>query len=177
MKATLFIAAAVLVSGLCISSAQTAADEAADTDQTLIRSYEPSEMAKLRIDTLSFTDEAAICKVMRSSLGRFPSVALARALCKAIVVMQVAGDSREKAKDIAYQMMNIVEARGQKDDKAIYGTFNTVTKIHNGTGGHVTPKDLNVFLRSAGPMAKTLSDDGLISMATLIWEEKKDRGD
>ena len=177
MKTTLLVATAIFASGLSFSSGQTAADTAADTDQTLIKSLDTSEMAKLRIDTLSFSDEAAVCNVMRTSFGRFPSVALARALCKAIVVMQVAGESREKAKDIAYQMMNIVEARGQKDDKAIYGTFDTVTKIFNGTGGHVTPKDLNVFLRSAGPMAKTLSDDGLISMATVIWEEKKDRGE
>lgn len=92
--------------------------------------------------------------------------------------MRVAHEDKESPKDIAYQMMNIVEARGQEeDDKAIYDTFNTVAQIFNGTEGHVTPKDLNIFLRSAGPIAKTLSDDGLISMATVIWEDKKDRGE
>jgi hypothetical protein len=177
MKTTLLLATAFCVSFLFSNASQAGVDDAADIDQTLITSFASTEMAKLRIDELSFSDEAAVCKAMRSSLGRFPSVALARTLCKCIVVMQVTG-SREKAKDIAYQMMNIVEARGQEnDDKAIHRTFDTVTQIFNGSDGHVTPKDVNVCLRSAGGLAKTLSDDGLITMATLIWEQKKDHGE
>ena len=135
------------------------------------------EMEKLRMNLLSWDDEAAVCKTMRSSIGRFPTVRLARALCKVIIVMQMNG-SKDKPKDIAYQMMNIVEARGQeRNDKAIYSTFDTVTKIFNGSEGHVTPRDLNVFLRSTGPMAKTLSDEGLMHMAAVIQEDKKGRGE
>ena len=156
---------------------EAAADKAADEDQTPLTSFGVAEMAKLRVDALSFTEEVAVCKRMRAALGRFPSVALARGLAKAIVVMQMNG-SKDKPDSLAYQMMQIAEARGQlKDDKAIYKTFDTVTKVFNGTRGDVTPRDLNVFLRSAGPMAKTLSEDGLISVATVIWEEKRSGGE
>ena len=156
---------------------QTDKDKAADTDETTLTSFEPEELEKLRVNWLSWDDEAAVCKTMRSSMGRFPTVRLARAMCKAIAGMQLNGN-KDKPKDIAYQMMNIIEARGQeKNGKAIYSTFETVMKIFIGSEGHVTPKDLNIFLRSAGPMAKTLSDDGLMSMAALIQEDKKGRGE
>jgi hypothetical protein len=42
-------------------------------------------------------------------------------------------------------MMNIVEARGQlHNDTAIADSMETITKIFNGTQGHVTPKDINI---------------------------------
>jgi hypothetical protein len=73
--------------------------------------------------------------------------------------------------------MNVVEARGQvANDKAIDGSLEAIQKIFSGSQGHVTPNDLNVFLMSAGPMARTLSDDGLLRMAAVIWEEKKANG-
>jgi hypothetical protein len=80
--------------------------------------------------------------------------------------------------DVAYQLMNIVEARGIKNPDRIMNTFDTVWKIFSGTDGHVTPRDLNIKLRSAGARAHTLSDDELISTATtVIWEQKKANGE
>ena len=159
-------------------AADEGADKAADVDQSPLSSCEMSEMAKLRVDVLSYADEAAVCRAMQSGMGRLPSVALARAMCKTIAIMQAVYGDKDSPKDVAYQMMNIVEARGQeKDDKAIHDTFNTVAQIFGGTEGHVTPKDLNICLRSAGPIAKTLNDDFLMNMATLIWEDKKSRGE
>jgi hypothetical protein len=152
-------------------------DQAADADNTPLTSCEPEAMAKLNILLLSWDEEASICKIIRNSIGRSPSVRLSRALCKAIIGMQLNGN-KDKPKDIAYQLMNIIEARGQeKNDKSIYSTFETVMKIFIGSEGDVTPKDLNINLRSAGPIAKTLSDDGLMSMAALIQEDKKSRGE
>jgi hypothetical protein len=159
------------------AASNDAANKAADVNQSALTSCDWQDMEKQRLNILSWTDEADVCTTMQSSLGRFPSVALARELSKAIFVMQASGDTGAP-KDIAYQMMNIVEARDQvENDKAIASTFETVTKIFNGTQGHVTPKDLNVNLRSSGPMAKTMSDDGLIGFATIIWEDKKTRGE
>ena len=79
-------------------------------------------------------------------------------------------------REIAYQLMNIVEARRITNPDRILATFDTVWKIFDGTDGHVTPSDLNIMLRSSGPMARTLSDDGLISMGAVLWEQKKALG-
>ncbi|MFO1431195.1 MAG: hypothetical protein U1F76_13815 [Candidatus Competibacteraceae bacterium] len=154
-----------------------AKDKAADANQSPVISCDWQDMYKQRLNVLSWADEADVCITMQAALGRMPSVALVRKLSKAIFVMQVYG-SKETAKDIAYQMMNIVEAREkEKSDKMIDSTFETVTKIFNITQGHVTPKDINILLRSAGPMAKTLSEDGIVSMAAIIWENKKAYGE
>jgi len=79
--------------------------------------------------------------------------------------------------EIAYQLMNIVEARGITNPDRIMSTFDTVWKIFDGTNGHVTPRDLNITLRSSGPAAHALSDNGLISIGALIWEQKKAAGE
>jgi len=157
--------------------AREAKDKAADANQSPVTSCDWNNMDKQGLNVLSWADEADVCVTMQATLGRPPSVALVRKLSKAISVMQAAG-SKDTTKDTAYQMMNIVEARGkEKDNKAIDSTFETVTKIFNGTQGHVTPRDINIFLRSSGPMAKTISDDGIISMAAIIWEDKKSHGE
>ena len=154
-----------------------AKDKAADANQSPVTSCDWQDMDKQRLNVLSWADEADVCVTMQATLGRMPSVALVRKLSKAIFVMQVDG-SKDTAKDIAYQMMNIVEARGkEKSDKMIDSTFETVTKIFNGTQGHVTPKDINIFLRSSGPMAKTISNDGIMGMAAVIWKYKKAHGE
>lgn len=152
-------------------------DKLADTDQSPVTSCNWENMEKQRINLLSYVDEADVCNTIQSTLGNPPSVALTRRLSKAIFIMQVNG-SKDTAKEVAYQIMSVVEARGQtQNEKAIEGSIETVFKIFNGTQGHVTPKDVNVFLRNAGPMAKTLNDDGLIGMAAIIWEEKKAHGE
>ena len=154
-----------------------AKDRVADANQSPVTSCDLNTMDNQRLNILSWVDEANVCATMQAALGRPPSVALVRKLSKAISVMQTTG-SKDTTKDTAYQMMNIVEARGKENnDKAIDSTFETITKIFSGTQGHVTLKDINIFLRSAGPMAKTLSDDGLISMAAVIWEDKKAHGE
>lgn len=148
-----------------------------DSDSSPLSSCDWHDMEKQGLNILAWTDEAIVCSTMKATMGRMPSLSLARGLSKVIFVMHGQGKESEP-KDIAYQIMMVVEARGkEKDDKAIYSTFDTVFKIFNGSEGHVAPKDLNVFLRNSGPMAKTISDEGLMSMAALIWEDKKKRGE
>ncbi len=184
MKINIAIAASMLIAAFSLTACggeteeETAArDKAADTNQSPVSSCDWNDMEKLRLNILSWADEADICTTMQATLERLPSVALVRELSKAVFVMQAAG-SKDTSKEIAYQMMNIVEARGKENDNAaIDSTFNTVTKVFNGTQGHVTPKDVNVFLRSSGPMAKTLNDDGIMDMAAVMWEDQKSNGE
>jgi hypothetical protein len=124
--------------------------------------------------TVSVTDAAAICETIARSLGHRPPVNVLRASFKVTSLIHDQGSKPE----IAYQLMNIVETRGITNPDRIMSTFDIVWRIYAGTGGHVTPRDLNITLRSAGPKAAHgLSDDGLVSMATLIWEQKKASGE
>jgi hypothetical protein len=154
-----------------------ARDKLADSNQTPLKSCTWDSVDGLRIKGLSHDDQINVCNTMQSALGRPASVALARKMSNLVFIMQVGGSS-DTAKEITYQTMNVIEARGQVDnDKAIDGSMETIAKIFSGSQGHVTPKDLNVFLRSAGPTATTLSDVGLLRMAAVIWEEKKANGE
>ena len=77
----------------------------------------------------------------------------------------------------AYQFMRVAENRGQlNDDDLMSATFEVVFKIASGTDGRVMPKDLNIFLSSLGPGARTMSDEGLINSASLLSVMKQDQG-
>jgi len=78
---------------------------------------------------------------------------------------------------MANQIFNVVEARGKiNDDAAIDESFETIQKIFNTTQGHVTPKDLNVALRGSGLNAHTIDQQGMFTVAAIIWEAKKANG-
>lgn len=78
---------------------------------------------------------ADVCTMMQSSLGHLSSVALLRKLSMVVFIFKVVG-SDDSAKEIAYQIMNVVEARGQiDDDAAIDESFETLQKIFNTTHG------------------------------------------
>ncbi|CBJ38300.1 protein of unknown function [Ralstonia solanacearum CMR15] len=96
---------------------------------------------------------------------------------KAVVAFQIKG-SKDDARELSYQLMNIIEARGQSsaDDATKYATINMVFKMYNGWNGRVTPRDVNVFLRNSGPLAHKLSDDGLVQSMALVMENKKAAG-
>lgn len=121
---------------------------------------------------VSWQDQAAICKEMASSLGRLPPIGLLRVLAKVTFILRSAG-STESHKDIAFQAMNVVEARNQTTDIQINETFNTLTKIYNGTNGRVSPKDMNRILRAMGPRARKIDEQGMFSIAAMIMEDKK----
>ncbi len=105
-----------------------------------------------------------------------PQTRVLRTVFKAAALIEIR-DRNRKPGETAYQLMNAVEARGIDDPQRVIDTMEVVVKIFNGTQGHVTPRDLNVMLRSAGLLSHTLSDDGIYSMSALLWDEKKARGE
>ena len=127
------------------------------------------------IETISGSMAAGICETITKSLGHRPQIRVLRAASMIASLMNIHG-LQVSEREIAYQLMNIVEARRITNPDRILATFDTVWKIFDGTDGHVTPSDLNIMLRSSGPMARTLSDDGLISMGAVLWEQKKALG-
>ena len=153
-----------------------ARDKAADSNQSPA-TCDWKTMEDQRLNLVAWVDETDICNTMQSSLGRAPSVALVRKLSKVVFILKVAG-SQDSAKEISYQMMNIVEVRGQREsDAAIDETFETIVKIFNGSQGHVTPKDMNIVLRGPGLNPLTIDQEGMFTVAAMISEAKKASGE
>jgi hypothetical protein len=112
-----------------------ARDKLADSNQTPLKSCTWESVDSLRIKGLSHDDQVNICNSMQTALGRPASVALARKMSNLVFIMQVGG-STDAAKEITYQTMNIVEARGEvANDKAIDGSMETIAKIFTGSQG------------------------------------------
>jgi hypothetical protein len=155
---------------------EEAKSRALDNNTTTVASCSTDGVFRVRILMLSTTDMSAVCEEMARIMGRNPSVRTLRMLSNTVSAMKIKGDTNGFAVN-AYQFMRIVESRGQlNDDSAMMNTFDVVFKIFSGTAGRVTPKDLNILLRTSGPIAKTLSDDGLINIAAMLSSRKIDMG-
>ena len=152
-----------------------------DNNNALISSCDVSYMSKIGISTLNWQEEAKICNIMVDSIDRKPPVSLLRSLFKLVSVVKIYNFQNEINKNVgntAYQAMGIIESRGQEgDNKTIKKTFEAINKIYFGSKGHVTLADLNVQLRDAGEIARTLSDEGLMDFGVMIWEYKKAKGE
>lgn len=172
------VCAVLLSIGGCDDGPNEHPTEAAKSAPAVLTSCDTDQMELLDSKMMSWTDSAIVCRTMQLSLGRVPSLKTASMLSKLVALMRVNGDKTE-AKEQAYQLMNIVEARSQTgSDEAMEATFDTVWKIWQGSQGHVTPRDINILLRSMGAKgASKLSDDGLITFAVLLQEDKKSRGE
>ncbi|RIJ84981.1 hypothetical protein RSP822_18090 [Ralstonia solanacearum] len=127
-----------------------------------------------RHDLLSISDEIEVCNSIQASEGKVPSVQFFQDMSKAVAAFKVKG-SKDDARELSYQLMNVIEARGQSgaDDATKYQTINMVFKMFNGWNGRITPRDVNVFLRNSGPLAHMLSDDGLVQSMAMVMENKK----
>jgi hypothetical protein len=70
---------------------------------------------------------------------------------------------------IVKELVEIVRLRGQYDKPDKWeSTINVVWKGFEGTNHDVTPYTVRTFLKGAGPIAKTLSDEGLIHMIAYM---------
>jgi Protein of unknown function (DUF4236) len=78
-----------------------AKDLIADSNQSPVTSCAWDSMEGQRLNRLSHIDEADVCNMLQSALGRSPSVALARKVSKLVFIMQVGG-SPDTAKEITY---------------------------------------------------------------------------
>ncbi|CAJ0737774.1 hypothetical protein R16034_00843 [Ralstonia edaphis] len=130
-----------------------------------------------RHDMLSISDEVEVCNSMQASEGKLPSVQFFQDMSKAVAAFKIKG-SKDDARELSYQLMNVIEARGQSsaDDATKYKTIDMVFKMFNGWNGRITPRDVNVFLRNSGSLAHKLSDDGLIQSMAMVMENKKAAG-
>lgn len=128
------------------------------------------------IPSISAADAGDICQMFVRSLSHKPQEYMLRGLFMVVSLISIRGHV-DPEPEIGRQLINIIQVRGITDSDRMSSTLNTVWKIFEGTGGRVTPRDLISALRSSGRIARTLSDAGLISLATMLWEQKEARGE
>jgi hypothetical protein len=117
------------------------------------------------IPTTSHTDFGRICIEMQRTFGAPPPTMLLRAVGKSVAVMRSSGVSGSDV-ELGRQLIQIAVDRGQTNPQDIYRTIDLATRIATGVG--ISPNELHKFLQQSGPMAKTLSDDGIVSMTTVM---------
>jgi hypothetical protein len=124
---------------------------------------------------VSWSAGSKICESATQSLGRPIPVGVFRYLLKAsssVLEHQGAGNTDK----VAYQIVELVEARGITDPQRMKDTFDIVVKAYTGSNGRVTPKDLNVAVRKSG-LGRKLSDDALFNLAAMISVQKRNNGE
>jgi hypothetical protein len=152
-------------------------DDPRDHDATAIPDCSTKLVWEKGLAELSTADQVDVCTVAMRSFEHPPSVRLLRRLLKAVTVL-TSRFPEHTPKDVAYQIASIIEARGHSgDEHQMASTIDTVFKIATLSDGHVSLTDLNVELRAAGDVARTMSDEGLIGFAALVWEFKRAQGE
>lgn len=123
---------------------------------------------------VSWSEARKICETSATSLGRPIPQGVFRTLLKAAGVLSAkgAGDTDK----IAYQLTEIIEARGLTDPKRMKDTVDLAFKAYVGSNGRVTPKDINVAVRKSG-YGHMMSDESLLALAAMISVRKRNNGE
>ena len=144
------------------------------TSVETLASCDLGDMPKVHVEVFSWKETSTYCDMARRSLGHVPELSSFRTLLRASYLISRRGGGTPK--EVVADFLAIVEARGVSDVAQVASTYDTAFRIYVGTHGEVALRDLLAFLRSAGPAARTLSDEGLITSAATIQEMKRRRG-
>lgn len=123
---------------------------------------------------VSWREASKICEMASTSLGRQLPTSVFRHLLKASSLLSLKGAG--ETEKIAYQLMEIIDARGISDPGRMKDTLELAFKAYIGTNGRVLPRDLNVAIRKSG-LGATLSDEGVIGLAAMISVQKRNNGE
>jgi hypothetical protein len=126
------------------------------------------------IDLVSWSDASKVCELAKSSLQLPIPIGVFRFLLNAAGLLHIKGAG--ELDQIAYQIIEIIDARDLTDPQRMKDTIDIVFKAYTGSNGRVTPKDLNVAIRQS-KMGRTLSDKGLYGVAALISVQKRNKGE
>lgn len=145
-----------------------------DTDPTPITSCSLGEVSRFSILAVSWDDGRQLCGLVRDTLAFPARVQDFRRLSTTVAALRATGYSGTPP-EVACQVLAILQARGLLNAPDRVGeAMNLVFRVHHGTGGAVTPRDLLAGLRSAGTTAKTMSDEGVINFAAMIAAAKRE---
>jgi hypothetical protein len=147
-----------------------------DNSNEPVKSCDWKNMSSVMKDILivDWSTGSKICELAANSLGRPIPTRVFRFLLNAAGLLHLKGAGEPD--QIAYQIVEIIDARGLTDPQRMKDTIDIVFKAYTGSNGRVTPKDLNVAVRQSG-MGLTLSDKGLYGVAALISVQKRNNGE
>jgi len=75
---------------------------------------------------------------------------------------------------ITAELVDIIRLRGLYNQQPRWRpTIDVALKSYEAFNGIVTPRDIVSLLKSSGPLAKTLSDDGLTAAIILLKEQRQ----
>jgi hypothetical protein len=166
------IAAAIVV-GLAVQVPVARADDGLD----LLADCQPATIGAASLKHASPADAARICEISRRKLGFELHVPDMQKLIDAAAVASL--NARKRGFDLSLpdagtNVADIVVLRGMASDRDGFNrTVDLVTRIDGGTDGVVSPAVFLLQLHASGPMAKTMSEEGLIGFAAMVSVEEK----
>ena len=161
----------LLVGLLTISALQAEAQNSSE-DMSSVSSCD-SLPQSASIEVFGPSDTKLVCREMLRILEGVKINDL-QSFEKAAYVLSVDGYEQKQYSQIVKELVDIVRLRGLYNKQARwFPTIDLVVRSYEAFNGVVTPKDVQDFLHSAGPIAKTLSDDGLLKMIILIKYQRQ----
>jgi hypothetical protein len=124
------------------------------------------------IEVFTIKEASDVCREVLRVLDR-PTVTDLQKFQKASYLLQRQGYKKDYA-SIAAELVDIIRLRGLYDKQDRWSpTIDLVYKSYVAFNGIVSPQEVIDFLNGAGPMAKTLSDDGLRNMIILMKQQRQ----
>jgi hypothetical protein len=161
---------------LLAAISQTAAERPGDEDRTPVTRCDDLP-SKTSIEVFSKVETAAVCKEMLRILEGVTVTDL-RNFSKAAFLLSAKGYKEGDYSQIARELVDILRLRGLYDQRSRW--FPTIDLIYRSWiafNGIIGPREIQEFLRAAGPQAaKALSDDGF-QTAIVVMKNLHQRGD
>lgn len=145
-------------------------DKKFDEDPTVIQNCDQLTF-DMSIPVFSRTEGTEICQQARRVLEGVRIKDL-RSIEKGVYLLSSKGYRKGQYNQIAGELVEIIRLRGlyNKPDKW-HQTIDLVWRVWTGWNGIIGPDTIIAFLKSSGKAAKTLSDDGLVAMLSLLKQQ------
>jgi hypothetical protein len=165
-----YVVGLLLVVVCFAAQAQTVRDQTPVTDCDSLSATAP-------IEVFSRSDAIPLCRqVLRVLEG--VTVDDLRTFEKAAYLFSRYGYEAGNYAQITAELVDIIRLRGLYNQQPRWRpTIDVALKSYQAFNGIVTPRDIISLLKSSGPMAKTLSDDGLTGMIILLKEQRQQGND
>lgn len=176
--ATLALAAVACGLAGCGASESGPTPEALDASVALVESCEPMAMLRINEGIIASADElAAHCQALSRRTGGPPPVGLLREFARVAYLISLTERQAGRAvspQGVGATLAAIMAVRGQTEPAAMRGTLDVVRGMYFGTEGEVRPENVLGLIEAAGPMAQTLSDEGIANLTGSIRREVRE---
>jgi hypothetical protein len=122
------------------------------------------------VPTLNVLVASHLCEMLTQWRGARPEGRVIQAAGKASFLLHYAGVTDTDA-EILTDLMEIADLRGAATGEETISAWNTTLKIFQVSEGRVQPRRLAAFLAASGPLARTLSEEGLGALTSIIAKQ------